>query len=217
MKTVGVINYGVGNLGSICSAIEGVGAIPRLVEDPMHLKNLDLLVLPGVGNYANCMEMLNAVGWSNAIKDEVLGCNRPILGICVGMQLLADSGYEGVDIKIHPNGMPGLGLITGAIKNMMILGCDMKVPHVGWNSVKILNAENSLFSNIPNNTDYYFVHSYSLETQKKEQVLAVFNYGSKEFVAAVSNENIWGTQFHPEKSSKAGLRLLHNFISRTLC
>jgi glutamine amidotransferase len=212
---VGVIDYGVGNLGSVMRALEELRVMPSLVSCALDMKAMDCLILPGVGNFADCAKLLNKGGLSEALKDEVLGFDKPLLGVCVGMQLLATFSMEGADSN-ESNGVAGLGLIPGRVEHLRKLGCELPVPHVGWNSVTPACSNSGLFDGIPEGTDFYFVHSYALITEAENDVLAVTDYGVP-FTAAVRRGIVWGTQFHPEKSSRAGLRLLRNFIEGPTC
>ena len=211
---VGVIDYGVGNLGSVLRALEELKVQPVLVNRALDLHTNDCLILPGVGNFADCVRLLSAGGWQSALLNEVRGYDRPLLGVCVGMQLLADYSTEGAD---DSGGLQaGLGLIPGHVEHMRALGCKQRVPHVGWNSVVSNKGDAGLFEGIPDTTDFYFVHSYAFTPQDPKDVLATTDYGIA-VTAAVQRGRVWGTQFHPEKSSRAGMRLLRNFIMGPLC
>lgn len=210
---VGVIDYGVGNLGSVLRAMEVLRVTPLLVNRASDMRTADCLILPGVGNFADCVRMLEAGHWIAALKEEVLGYNRPLLGVCVGMQLLADSSTEGA---INGESVNGLGFVPGQVKHLADLGCQLRVPHAGWNTVNCGHTKDSLFNGIPPKTDFYFVHSYAFEVQNATDVIASTDYGIT-VTAAVRRGNVWGTQFHPEKSSKAGLKVLKNFIEEPLC
>lgn len=212
---VGVIDYGVGNLGSVISALEQLHVAPALITCPQEMHEMDCLILPGVGNFADCVKLLDKGGWSDAIKDEVLGFEKPLLGICVGMQLLATCSMEGEEGKAH-NGITGLGLIPGRVEHLRMLGCTLRVPHVGWNAVSPANSQCGLFDGIPEGTDLYFVHSFAFAAEEPTDVIATTEYGIP-ITAAVRRGNVWGTQFHPEKSSRAGFRLLRNFIDGPTC
>jgi len=212
---VGVIDYGVGNLGSVLRALEELRVRAVLVNRAVDMHENDCLILPGVGNFADCVRLLEAGDWSRAIKEEVRGYSRPVLGVCVGMQLLADQSTEGL-IAGGSAASPGLGLIPGKVEHLRALGCRSRVPHVGWNDVTINDSGRGLFDGIPNGTDFYFVHSYAFVSDDPAHVLATTDYGLP-VTAAVRCGNVWGTQFHPEKSSKAGFRLLRNFISGGAC
>ena len=210
---VGVIDYGVGNLGSVLRALEELRVSPVLVNRAADMHATDCLILPGVGNFADCARLLDAGGWTVALRDEVQGYKRPLLGVCVGMQLLADSSTEGV---ADGKDTPGLGFIPGQVQHLRTLGCTQRVPHVGWNGIKRARTDDHLFHGIPDGTDFYFVHSYAFVPQDSADVLATTDYGVP-FTAAVQRGHVWGTQFHPEKSSRAGFRLLRNFIEGPTC
>ena len=210
---VGVINYGVGNLGSVMRALEELRVAPVLVDRAIDMHATDSLILPGVGNFADCARLLHDGGWITALRDEVQGYNRPLLGVCVGMQLLADSSTEGA---IADQRTPGLGFVPGQVRHLRSFGCKLRVPHVGWNDVIRTRSDDHLFQNIPDGTDFFFVHSYAFETRDPTDVLAITNYDIP-ITAAIRRGHVWGTQFHPEKSSKAGFRLLKNFIEGPRC
>ena len=205
---VGVIDYGVGNLGSVLRALEEMRVAPVLVNRAADMHASDCLILPGVGNFADCARLLDAGGWTNALRDEVLGNSRPLLGVCVGMQLLADFSTEGTKAGQVSQ---GLGFIPGQVQHLSTLGCTQRVPHMGWNGITRTHTDEHLLNSIPDGTDFYFVHSYAFVPQDSADVLATTDYGVS-VTAAVRRGHVWGTQFHPEKSSRAGLRLLRNFI-----
>ena len=214
---VAIIDYGVGNLGSVARSLEELKVKPVLVDRAVDLHLSDSLILPGVGNFAECAKILESGGWNNSILEEVNEKKKPILGICLGMQLLASYGLEGslnLDKKVTKT--KGLGLIPGTVKSLKKLGCDLSIPHVGWNEVTYTNSYQALFDKIPENTDFYFVHSYAFLPENTDHIIANTKY-SVSVVAAVNNKHIWGTQFHPEKSSRAGLKLLENFIYNSKC
>jgi len=210
---VGVIDYGVGNLGSVVRALEVLRVTPLLVNRATDMHAADCLILPGVGNFADGVRMLEAGQWITALKEEVVGYNKPLLGVCLGMQLLADSSTEGT-----ASGEPamGLGFVPGQIQHMAVMGCQLRVPHVGWNAVTRIHAQDHLFHEIPSETDFYFVHSYAFEAKNDADVIATTHYGII-VTAAVRRGHVWGTQFHPEKSSKAGFKVLMNFIEGPSC
>lgn len=210
---VGIIDYGSGNLASVARALEVVGASPFLVNHPTDLPSCDALILPGVGSFAECSALLNKDGWTTALRDEVLGKDRFLLGLCVGMQILADSSTEGA---APDDTVPGLGLIPGQVKHLTDLGCTNRVPHVGWNGIFRGQNEDPLIKNIPDGTDFYFVHSYAFVAECADDISATTDYGIP-LTAAVHRGHIWGTQFHPEKSSRAGFQLLRDFIEAVKC
>jgi glutamine amidotransferase len=210
---VGVIDYGVGNLGSVLRAVEALRVTPVLVNRAQDMHATDCLILPGVGHFADCVGLLNKGGWVQALRDEVLGHNRPLLGVCLGMQLLADASMEGAT---NAQGVPGLGLVPGRVEHLRTLGCQARVPHVGWNAIARATAKSHLLDGIPDGTDFYFVHSYAFVPTDEQDVLATTDCGIP-VTAAVYRGHVWGTQFHPEKSSRAGFQLLRNFIAGPAC
>jgi glutamine amidotransferase len=212
---VGLLDYGVGNLGSVGRAIEELRVTPVLVSRAMDMHAMDCLILPGVGNFADCARLLKAGGWFDALREEVLHYRKPLLGVCVGMQLLADFSTEGAEDS--PDGrVQGLGFAPGRVEHLRQLGCIHRIPHVGWNSVTRRQSGPRLFNGIPDETDFYFVHSYAFEAQHDQDVLATTDYGVP-ITAAVARGRVCGTQFHPEKSSRAGFRVLANFIQALPC
>lgn len=209
---IGVVDYGVGNLGSVLQALAALGVQPVLLQKASDLQHADRLVLPGVGSFTDCKQLLDAGGWTAALTDEVLGRDKPLLGICLGMQLLADRGLEGATDE---QGTPGLGFIAGQVRPLARLGCGLRVPHMGWNSIAA-RRPSGLLTNIPDGTDFYFVHSYAFVADRPDDVLAIAEHGLP-IAAVVERGHICGTQFHPEKSSRAGLRVLRNFVEGAAC
>lgn len=209
---IGIVDYGVGNLGSVLQALDALGVQPVLVQKAGDLQHADRLILPGVGSFTDCKHLLDAGGWTAALTDEVLGRDKPLLGICLGMQLLADRGLEGA---ADAQGTPGLGFIAGQVRPLVSLGCALRVPHMGWNSIAA-RRPGGLLESIPDGTDFYFVHSYAFVADRPEDVLATTDHGLP-VTAAIGRGHICGTQFHPEKSSRAGFRVLRNFIKGAAC
>ncbi len=212
---VGLIDYGVGNLGSVMRALEELRVSPILVSRAVDMHGTDCLILPGVGNFSDCARLLAAGDWVPALRDEVLGRDKPLLGVCVGMQLLASCSTEGAAGQGEGD-TPGLGFIPGRVEHLRTLGCHLRVPHVGWSEVESRAGRGGLFDGIPDGTDFYFVHSYAFVPEAAEDVLATTDYGVT-VTAAVRRGRVWGTQFHPEKSSRAGFRLLRNFLEGREC
>lgn len=211
---IGIIDYGVGNLGSVMRALEEFRVIPNLITSPSQLDSSNGLILPGVGNFSECMKRLSDGGWPSAIQQSVAS-GQPILGICLGMQLLASAGTEGpIDEPLRST--PGLDLIKGSVQRLDRLGCTLRVPHMGWNSINLHGMPSPLFNGIPDGTDFYFVHSYAFVPESEENLLATTNY-EVAVTAAVGRGTVWGTQFHPEKSSRAGHRVLKNFLEIVAC
>ena len=212
MPTVALIDYGSGNLASAAKALaraaNGKSDIVT-TADPQVVKDAERIVLPGVGAFADCMTGLKAVpGMVEALREKVLKEGAPFLGICVGMQLLATVGVE---FGRHA----GLGWIAGEV--VKITPNDfpsneepLKIPHMGWNEIKKVQSH-PLLEGIPDNAHAYFVHSFQLKTVLPEDLIATTDYGGP-LTAMVGNENIAGTQFHPEKSQATGLKLLENFL-----
>lgn len=209
---VGVLDYGVGNIGSVMRALEELCVSPILIDRASDMHVADRLILPGVGSFTDCKNLLDKGGWTSALKDEVIGSSKPILGICLGMQLLADVGMEGA---VDENGTAGLGFISGKVVGLASIGCESRIPHMGWNSI-IMERPSGLLSGIPIGTDFYFVHSYAFVTESPKDTIAVTNYDVS-VTAAIAKDNVWGVQFHPEKSSRAGFKLLRNFLEDSSC
>lgn len=202
---VGVVDYGAGNTGSVISALRYLGVEARVVGKPEELKKLDKLILPGVGSYKRAMENLKANGLISVLRDEVTNKQKPLLGICLGFQMLFSSSTE-------EGFTDGLGLLNGNVSHLKeFIGENLKLPHIGFNQIDIYGSH-PFFRGVSNGTDFYFVHSYGLDI--KETHLESFSsteYG-EHFVSGVAQANIMGTQFHPEKSQSNGLILLKNFL-----
>ena len=198
-----IIDYGASNLGSIYQAIDKLGFSAKIISNPKSLNGVDKIVLPGVGNFSQASFEMKSKGWFDELKEHVLIKKKYILGICLGMQMFASKGEEGKQSE-------GLKFLEGTVKHLRDIGCENPIPHVGWNDTQITKVEN-LFKGIPNGIDFYFVHSYCFVPSNNKCISSVVNY-DQEFVASVEYENIFGTQFHPEKSSKAGIRILQNFL-----
>jgi glutamine amidotransferase len=205
MKVV-VVNYGMGNLGSVRRALEECGAEVRVSENAADLADADRIVLPGVGAFPDGMKNLRAAGWPVALEGALANPRVALLGICLGMQLLADKGHESGDTD-------GLGLIPGEVKRM-VAADEERIPHVGWNEVHVVRG-GRLLAGIEDGTDFYFVHSYTLEAKREADVAGRTPYGGG-FASVVQRGNVFGTQFHPEKSSRAGFQLLRNFLSGSI-
>ena len=201
---LGIINYGMGKLGSVITAVKNLGFQAEMCVSPLDLDEMDKIILPGVGSFFDAMKELEQKSWVPAIKEHVSIKERPLLGICLGMQLLASEGNEGGKVV-------GLDLIPGEVKHLTDLGCKERVPHIGWNEIK-LKKESVIFNGIFSGHDFYFVHSYAFMPSDTQHISATVSY-SNDVVASVENKNVFGTQFHPEKSSKAGLRILQNFLA----
>lgn len=204
--TVGIIDYQMGNLRSVSNAIKTVGAEPSYVSDPDELRNFDKLILPGVGAFGEAISRLRKTGLSDALNEVKRG-GKAILGLCLGMQLMCSSSEEGGQ---HT----GLEWFDAKVKRFPT-GKHLKVPHIGWNNLKVAQTH-ALFEGIGSEPDVYFVHSYRVECSHAEDVLAWCDYGEP-FAAIIGKNTIWGLQFHPEKSQRAGLAMLRNFVENQQC
>lgn len=196
-----VIDIKIGNVGSVVRALEKLKFPYQVTNDPEVINKSDKIILTGVGSFREASNRIKSSGIYDVVRLKVLNEKTPILGICLGMQLLASGGMEGGESE-------GLGLIKGKVKYLRCSSMNMRLPHVGWNNVH--SGELSLFESIPENSHFYFVHSYELILEEDIPV-ATCNYGV-DFVAALQKDNIMGTQFHPEKSQTAGLALMRNFL-----
>ena len=206
-----VVDYGVGNLRSIAKSIEKANSDSKLnysikvSSDINDIKKSDKIVLPGQGSFKACKNGINNIkGMLDELNEGVLVKKKPIYGICAGMQLFATKGYEEEETN-------GLNWIPGVVAKLDIGKTDFKVPHMGWNELKIENTS-KVFKDVVNNNHAYFIHSYEFIPKDKNNVSITTNYG-KDVVAAVSQENIFGSQFHPEKSQNTGTKILTNFLN----
>ena len=201
MPVVGIINYGAGNIFSVTNAFNHLGVSIRIVSGLDDMEGVTHVVLPGVGAFGHCFQRLKSSGLTATLNEWALVRGRPFLGICVGMQLLANYGEE-------LGGSPGLGYIPGIVKKIEKFD-GIRVPHVGWNNVRFTG--DGVIDHQRFDGDYYFDHSFSFLPEKTNQIWGIVEHG-QEFVAAVKHKNIIGTQFHPEKSQTKGLLLLQYFL-----
>ena len=200
--TVAVVDYGMGNLRSVAKALEAVGARVLVSTNPEDLRKAERIVLPGQGAFRDCIANLRATGLVDALLEEVRQKGKPFLGICLGLQLLADVSYE--------NGsFTGLGWLPGRVERLTVEDPSLKLPHIGWNDVTF--QETVLAGGLKKNPIFYFDHSYHFVSQEPASVVAVCEYGGT-FAAALQKDNMFAVQFHPEKSQQVGLRLLRNFL-----
>ena len=199
-KKITIIDYGMGNLYSVQNALRSIGAEPVVTSDAAVIAQAEKILLPGVGAFGDCMANLEKSGLIHVIMDS-LHSGKPFLGICLGMQLL----FEGSD---EAPGVKGLGFFKGQVR---LLHTELKIPHMGWNSLHIQNS-GRLFKGIPENTYVYFVHSYYLQAEDEEIVKATTQYSTC-IHASVEKGNVFACQFHPEKSSRWGLKILENFAA----
>ncbi|MEZ4752916.1 MAG: imidazole glycerol phosphate synthase subunit HisH [Bdellovibrionota bacterium] len=199
-NTISIIDYGMGNIQSVVHALSVLNLAHNVVSDPSSISDSSGFILPGVGSFGEAMKNLNNRNLVKALTDEVVNKKKPLLGICLGMQLLAEESEE--------NGLhTGLGWIKGKVKKMPA-NENLRIPHVGWSPVKP-DSRNILFQNINSEASFYFDHSYHLICED-ESASGTFDYGGK-YVASIQKDNLYATQFHPEKSQNNGLRILRNF------
>ena len=211
-QTIAIIDYGAGNLKSaqkaFARAAQGTDAAIVVTSDAELVRRADRIVLPGVGAFADCMAGLSAVpGMHEVLTEKVTAGETPFFGVCVGMQLLASVGREKVETQ-------GLGWIEGAVEKIVPADAALKVPHMGWNTLAV-NRPHALLDGIETGEDglhAYFVHSYHMKVDNPDEVIATADYGGP-ITAIVGRDNIFGTQFHPEKSQALGLALIANFLA----
>ena len=203
-----IVDYKSGNISSVINSFNEVAKDKVKVEvtsDINKIKSSDKVVLPGQGSFKSCVDGLNNInGLVDTLNEFVINDKKPLLGICVGLQMFADIGYEETETK-------GLGWISGKVSKIDNQNGKYKLPHIGWNQINIIK-ESSIFKGIENNSHMYFVHSYEFIPKDKNVISATTDYSSN-LVCAVEKENIFGTQFHPEKSDKTGLNIISNFVN----
>ena len=205
---VTIVDYKSGNISSVINSFKEVAKNKVKIEvtsDLSKIKSSDKVVLPGQGSFKSCTDALNGIsGLVETLNDFVINDKKPLLGICVGLQMFADIGYEETETK-------GLGWISGKVTKIDNQNGKFKLPHIGWNEINILK-DSKIFKDIKDKSHMYFVHSYEFVPSDKNTVSATTNYSSNH-VCALEKDNIFGTQFHPEKSDKIGLKIIDNFIN----
>ena len=205
---VTIVDYNSGNISSVINSFKEVAKDKVNIEvtsDLSTIKTSDKVVLPGQGSFKSCIDGLNSInGLIETLNEFALESKKPLLGICVGLQMFADIGYEETETK-------GLGWISGKVSKIDNQSGKFKLPHIGWNEINIMK-DSKIFKGIENNSHMYFVHSYEFVPENKSVISATTDYSSN-VVCAVEKENIFGTQFHPEKSDKIGLKIIDNFIN----
>ena len=205
---VTIVDYNSGNISSVINSFTEVakGTVNlEVTSDLKKIKSSDKVVLPGQGSFKTCIDALNSInGLIDTLDEFVINKKKPLFGICVGLQMFADVGYEETETK-------GLGWIPGKVCKIDNQNGNYKLPHIGWNQINVVK-DSKIFKNIENNSHMYFVHSYEFIPEDKNVISATTDYSSN-IVCSVEKENIFGTQFHPEKSDKLGLKIIKNFIS----
>lgn len=207
-KSTVIIDYGMGNSKSVANMLRKIGAESTITANPRDLQQAAKIIIPGVGSFDNAMINLQQRGLINPLNEYVIEKKVPVLGICLGMHLLAGKSDEG--------NLPGLGWITGNVKKFNLTSPDLdktklKIPHMGWNSVISSQPEDSIFTGVAQPMRFYFVHSYHFVCKNPENILGSAHY-AYDFTCAVRKKNIYGVQFHPEKSHKFGMQVLKNFV-----
>jgi glutamine amidotransferase len=204
---VTIVDYNSGNISSVINSFNEVAKNKVNIEvtsDLNKIKSSDKVVLPGQGSFKSCVDALNNInGLADTLNEFATNNKKPLLGICVGFQMFADIGYEEIETK-------GLGWISGKVSKIDNQNGKYKLPHIGWNQINIVK-NSKIFNDIENNSHMYFVHSYEFVPEDKDAISATTDYSSN-IVCSVEKENIFGTQFHPEKSDKIGLKIIQNFI-----
>lgn len=201
---IGIVDYGMGNLLSVFNAFDYLGEDVSICHEPEQLKQVDRIIIPGVGAFKDCINLLNSSGFSDALNEEVRIAGKPTLGICLGMQVMGKRSFEFGEYE-------GLGWFEADIEKIKIEHSGLKLPNIGWNEID-MKQDLPIFKDIPNLSDFYLVHSYFMNCKRADDVIATYTYGENTITAAVKKDNIIATQFHPEKSQDYGLKLLENFI-----
>ena len=205
---VTIVDYNSGNISSVINSFTEVakGTVNlEVTSDLKKIKSSDKVVLPGQGSFKSCIDALNSInGLTDTLDEFVINKKKPLFGICVGLQMFADVGYEETETK-------GLGWLPGKVSKIDNKNGEYKLPHIGWNQINIVK-DSKIFKDVGNNSHMYFVHSYEFIPEDKDVISAITNYSSK-IVCSVEKDNIFGTQFHPEKSDKVGLKIINNFIN----
>ena len=204
---VTIVDYQSGNISSVINSFTEVAKGKVNIEVTSDIKKIklsDKIVLPGQGSFKSCIDSLNCInGLADTLKEFAITNRKPLLGICVGLQMFADVGYEEAETK-------GLGWIPGKVSKIDNQNGKFKLPHIGWNEIEI-QKESKIFKDIKNKSHMYFVHSYEFIPEDKSVISATTDYSSK-IVCSIERHNLFGTQFHPEKSDKIGLKIIENFI-----
>jgi glutamine amidotransferase len=200
---IGIVDYGMGNLKSVFSAFEYIGSQVCICSHPEDLTQVDKIVIPGVGAIEQCINKLKVSGFADALNEQVLNQAKPTMGICLGMQVMCRTSFEGGTHEC-------LGWFDADVVKLNPGNPAMKVPNIGWNLTEY-DRNNPMFQGLPNSPDFYFVHSYHVKTLNPQDVAASYQYGER-VTASIFKDNIFATQFHPEKSQDLGLKILENFV-----
>ena len=200
---IGIIDYGMGTLRSVEKALEMLGAETLISPSPAELAHVEKLILPGVGAFRDAIHDLRQKGWEQPLRDH-LAAGRPLLGICLGLQLLFDVSYEDGEFE-------GLGLVAGEVRRFQPEP-ELKIPHMGWNSLEIVHP-NPLLEGIQAGDHVYFVHSYHVVPEDESVIATRTQHGTQSFASSIAKDNLYAVQFHPEKSQRVGLKLLQNFAN----
>jgi len=201
---IGIVDYGMGNLLSVFNAVEYIGTEAKICEFPHELDVVERIILPGVGAFRNCMDNLKTKGFAEALNRNVIEQKKPIFGICLGMQIMGRKSYEGGEHE-------GLGWFDADVVRIKPDDPYLRVPQIGWNEISY-QSDCDLFKGLPENPHFYLVHSYYVKCKNSDDIVAKCDYGG-EVTAAIRKENIFATQFHPEKSQEFGLQMLENFMA----
>ncbi|MBW4670670.1 MAG: imidazole glycerol phosphate synthase subunit HisH [Cyanomargarita calcarea GSE-NOS-MK-12-04C] len=204
MAVIAVVDYGMGNLHSVCKGLEKAGAFPKITNSPKDLVAADAIVLPGVGAFDPAVQHLRSRGFEEPIK-EAIESGKPFLGICLGLQMLFDASEEGRQ--------PGLGIIKGKVRRFRPEP-GITIPHMGWNQLEFTQPKSNLWEHLPSNPWVYFVHSYYVDPIDSQVRAASVTHGNQTVTAAIAIDNLLAVQFHPEKSSNIGLQILSNFVAQ---
>ena len=202
--TIVILDYKMGNLRSLSNAVEYLGHNFLVTSDPDQVRTADKILIPGVGNFMKGMQYLNELDLTAVLIEKVLVEKTPVLGICLGMQLLMKSGTEGGNTG-------GLGFFDGTVEEMISNSPECRVPFYGWAPLNILKDDSKALNGISDSMDFYFVHSYSVKTER-QYITSTYQFGQENIVSSIEKNGIWGTQFHPEKSKIQGLTVLKNFL-----
>jgi imidazole glycerol-phosphate synthase subunit HisH len=202
MAVIAVLDYDMGNLHSVCKGLENAGATPKITDSPAEILAADAVLLPGVGSFDPAMQHLRSRDLELPVKDAIAS-GKPFIGICLGLQILFDGSEEGKE--------PGLGVIPGMVRRFKSEP-GLTIPHMGWNQLEFAQPNLPLWGNLPANPWVYFVHSYYVDPIDPTVKAATVTHGSQNVTAAIGQNNVMAVQFHPEKSSTAGLKMLDNFV-----